>query len=326
MDTRRRLSRKISVAEFGSALRRASTASWHSVKTAFSMGKSSRRGSRYVYDEPEEVTVDAVRALVLMEISEDRSRFHEKDIEKVKNSDWFIQRFIDDAETSGKKVLEKNVVEAVINCLIWRNNFGINDFTAAMFPKEFFSSNIFSMAIGSDNKVVLYVRGKRYQKIDGWGDLILQFTCYLLEVEEAKFPDGKIQLSEFIDCTGCGYAQTDMNLTLKALPIALNYYPCLMSKAYIYQLPWLLKPMAQVAMAVLPPKYREMVIFLDPKNINQVFGKSNLPDYMGGPVETKNIDCPPDASSIEEVGKAMGISEANIKKMRKYHESLERCT
>lgn len=139
------------------------------------------------------------------------------------------------------------------------------------------------------------------------------------EIEVSLDEDAKIRV--FIDATGCGLSQADTGLLFKGIPIMISYYPGAISKAYIYQVPWLLKPFAQMALALLPQKFKDLICFVESKTGIAAMGEENIPDFMNGPVKTENIPKPPGLSTVEGVGTARGFSKGNVTKMKKMVEN-----
>lgn len=245
--------------------------------------------------------------------------FHIKDIDRIRRSDHFIQRYIDDANGCtkvGTRITNQQVVDTIIDVLKWRKEFGINDFTAQMFPKEFFQAGIVKTSNLRNGDIMIYVIGRRYKKIDEWSDCIIDLLLWKFDEIECMLPEGA-KVRVFVDATGCGLSQADTGLLFKGVPILIGYYPGAVSKAYFYQVPWLLKPFAQMALALLPAKFKELVCFVESKTGIASMGEENVPDFMGGPVITKDFPIPDNIGTVESAGSVRGISKSNIEKMRK---------
>ena len=353
----RQLSRKFTQKSMGGKERRLSNVSWQSFKTALS-GWGSKRGSRAADFEIKPVTVSSVRELVLAEI-EDRyessgrsldkennyrkvgrqvsfggvvdqdnnvedAEFHIKDIDRIRHSDHFIQRYIDDANAGNKvgvRICDKQVVDAIIDVLKWRKEFGINDYAPTMFPREFFEAGTLRLGhlVGGDT--MFYVVGRKYKKVDGWSDVIIDLLLWKFDEVEISLKEGA-KVRFFVDATGCGLSQADTGLLFKGVPILISYYPGAVSKAYFYQVPWLLKPFAQVALSLLPQKFKDLICFVESKTGIAQMGEENIPDFMGGPVVTENFPIPQGISSVEQVGAARGLNKNNIAKMKKMVEAV----
>ena len=302
-----------------SNISRVSSESWKSVKSKFSW--FSRKDSRTEKFTPL-LTVQSIRAQVLNRIQGNKENFHEKDVQTLLTKDRFVQRFIIDHELSCNKPEEGKVVEAVIDCMLWRKNFGINDMKISDYPAELFASNIFSAGELLDtDTVVIYLRGNRYRKVDEWTDIQLEMLLKSFEDELHKYPDHAV-IKVVIDCGGCGLANADLSFAYKAMPIVFNYYPQFIKKIYFCNLPWILKPFCQMFVAFLPERFKCLVEYTDSKSLKALIGEENVPDFLGGPAKIQSFVVPADASSIEQVAQVRGISLSNMKKMRKNCEWL----
>lgn len=309
---RKAINRQFSASSF---VRQVSSSSWSSFKSAVSRnssGSSSKQQGVRV-----EVSVEKIRSLVMVEIEGDRGSFHEKDVVKVKSNNWFIERFIRDTDLkAGTSEDMMEIVRCILECLKWRKEVGINDVEATHFPKEFYDTALFSLGSLDDDRMMLYLTGRRFRRLDGFTDLMIEFFIHCYESQYENLKDGT-QLMAMVDMSGVGLSSVDLPLFFKILTIVLKYYPSLVSKVFIADMSWMFKPIAKLVFAVLPNKIANMVSFVWNAELREK-NEDKIPDFMGGPVQTYRIEPPPDCKSLEEVARIRGgISESQIKKAKK---------
>lgn len=294
--------------------RASSQLSFRSVKSRFSSlsgGSKKRRPSIHEI----QVTVDQVKPHVFRAIEDDPHLFHPKDVEKLRNADTFIQRFINEHQNWKKNNWEE-IVDLVIESLKWRKDFGINDLNRKMFPREFYDLKVFVYGQIGPKDLMVYVKARRFRKIEGASERILQFGVWCFESLAEEYGD-HLKWSAFSDLSGCGLSQVDFPLFMKAIPILLKNFPDIAEHGYIYELPWILKPIAKVVMACLPAKYNDMVTFCSKSDFLEKVPKDKLPDFLGGPVKTREFEPCEDCVTLEEAAAELGMTSEQIKKTRK---------
>ena len=261
------------------------------------------------------MTVEQIKPNILHEINQQPHLYHPKDINKIKTSDAFIQRFITEHQSPKKNNWEE-IVAVIIESLKWRKEFGLNDIDPKMFPKEFYDLKVFCMGQTGPKEFMVYTTARRFRKFDGLQDRILQFVVYCFESKAIEFGDD-VKISCFCDISGCGLSQIDLKLFMAAIPIFLKNYPDIAEHAYIYELPWLLRPFAKLILACLPAKYNEMVTWVSKHDYKNVVPSRLLPDYLGGPVKTIDFEPVEGCLTIDEVGIELGMTPDQVKRGKK---------
>lgn len=262
-----------------------------------------------------EVTVKQIKRHVLRAFREEPHLFHPKDVAKVKKSDSFIQRFILDHQSNKKNNWEE-ILEAVLDSLKWRMEFGINEMDHRMFPKEFFDLKVFSLGQVGPKEFVLYMKARRFRKFDGLQERILQFMIYCFESKAEEFGDD-VKITMFSDISGCGFSQIDIKLFMAAIPIFLKNYPAIAEHVYVYELPWVLKPFAKFIMSCLPAKFDKMLTFVSKHDYLDIVPFDKSPKELNGPVKTAPFEPADDAMSFDQVCQQLGMTNDQVKKSKK---------
>src|SRR5688572_17091341 len=82
--------------------------------------------------------VSKIRARFLEQLN-DECKFDARDIERVKSSDVFIWRFVEDRKSDQEATIVATIKSLVI-CLTWRKEHGVNDLKPSDFPAEVIGS------------------------------------------------------------------------------------------------------------------------------------------------------------------------------------------
>ena len=96
--------------------------------------------------------VEKIRTRFLERVKNNGDSFHCADVEKVKQYDWWIERFVLVTKT------EETALKMLVKALEWRKSFGVNDFTEEYFPEEMYkigmnSINVYSNLKNSHNEI-----------------------------------------------------------------------------------------------------------------------------------------------------------------------------
>lgn len=297
--------------------RRASVQSFNTFADAISPSRKARRQSKcagFGFDTDANIIAE-IRSDVHLAAEKNPEKFHEKDLRRIDSDDWTITRYIMDCDNDVKKSSR-----ALIDTLLWRKEAGVNDLSRSDFPREFYQCGI--LTVGRDQKggTVAYIRTTFYKKLPGWTDVIIQFILATMEYHGQ--PLGPFEQMGFCcDYRDTGMSAFDLTLITKLLPIMTRHYPSLLSYAYVYELPWVLKACCSMIINLLPEKERKLIKFIDRRNIHDHLDDEHIPDFLGGQFKS-SYAFPNDTPSIEEVGLRNGISEENIQKCRAHFESM----
>lgn len=267
-----------------------------------------------------EVSVKQIKPHVLRAFRDEPHLFHPKDIAKIRKSNSFIQRFIFEHQSKKKNNWEE-ILETVIESLKWRMEFGINEIDPRMFPKEFFDLKLFVLGQIAPKEFIIYMRGRRFRKFDGLQERILQFLIYCFESKAEEYGDD-VKITVFADISGCGLSQIDIKLFMAAIPIFLKNYPAIAEHVYVYELPWVLKPIAKFIISCLPAKFDKMLTFVSKQDYLNIVPIDKLPYEMKGPVKMAPFEPVEDAMSFDQVSQELGITSDQNKKAKKLFEEV----
>lgn len=264
--------------------------------------------------------IEEVRKNVLSIITNDieaNCKYDQCDIEKIKNNDWFVQRFItehyDDIYAEDEDVIEKSV-KSIIECISWRFTSGVNHLTSLNFPSEFYSAGIITLGKDSMGDPVIYIRGKFFKSnIQQWSQLLKVFISCYYELMDKKL-NGNMAII-VIDMTGCGVRTFDLQHHLHLSDLIGKYYPNSCTKLYINEVSWLMKPGLSILLKFAPLKYQEIVQFTTTRKLTQILGSQNLPAFLGGTAKVELV-VPSNVSPIEDIANKYGLPLESINSLR----------
>lgn len=256
-----------------------------------------------------------VRAIFKAEVDKNSDLVDPNDVEKCMKSDWYVTRFLlrkkDNIEDAGKMMIETSK---------WRHRHGMTRWKDEDFPKEFYNiGGVFPYAQDLLGNTVIYVRSKLYdKKLTCTQELFQRYLLHIANrVDEER--DGR-GWAMVCDCSGTGLAQMDVNMLLFMLNDIIPHLPKGLNYVLIYELPWLLNKIVNTTIACLPNEYRKLAKTATKKDIHNWIAKDCLPDFMGGTCDINYRRNPKNCRSFDEMGPELGLSEKDLKAIRKTYQ------
>lgn len=265
--------------------------------------------------------------------------FDPLDIEFIETTDDLITRFLleyfEDHPNALNNCQDELISTEVANCVMdtlkWRKENNVNNLKDSDFPCEFYETKLFLFGRDSDGAEVVYIRGRYARKIAPcWTPILISFIIHECEKKlkeilgdprNPKNPGHRPGI--VIECTGASVTQIDTALIFAMLPF-VKHYPQSFSYAWIYDLPWMLRPLFNLVMKMLPSRIVRRVKQMDKKSAVKEMGIEGLPSFLGGqsPIEP-SISVPPGSSTLDEVAKRHNISDDDLRKFREYLKKIQ---
>lgn len=233
-------------------------------------------------EPPKEITnrsaplVAAIREKFLKTYEEEKDNYHDEDVRKVAQDDWFVKRFL---LARGRRV--DDATKMIIEALKWRKSEGIRDLKATYFPDDMFKmSQMFAYAKDKEGNLTLYFRVKYIVKIQELVPTMKKFGNYMLYlVDEVTNGNG---ITVVVDFQGTGIQNAELDLLCYAITTILSYFPAGINHILIVDLPWILRFCWGVAKSWVPENRRNLVAFIPRKQLLDYIDEDKIPDFMGG--------------------------------------------
>ena len=279
-------------------------------------------------------TVSIIRDTLLKEIISEDLNVHERDLERFKSQDWFIQKFINfnkkihQNDPIDEDQMVQEVAKKMRKTLEYRFDNKVNEVEPTLIPRELFVVRGLRQSSKSNsiNKhlKMFYIDVTVFKKIDQSADIMADTLCFLAERELREFgSDGK-DMALMIEYTNIRYENIDVMFCVKMAYMILKAYSFMGSQIILYDPPWFFRPFIKLFSSFFPEKYTSFFRMLtaeEAKNDSD-FRRDMLPDFLGGDVETDRIPFLEESRPLHEVAIKKSIKFNNYLKMRKWFESL----
>ncbi|XP_076271654.1 motile sperm domain-containing protein 2-like isoform X1 [Rhynchophorus ferrugineus] len=228
-----------------------------------------------VKDVPQSL-VDELRTVFLEELeAKGTDTIHPKDLERVKRSDHWLQRFLAHQKQSVPKASKM-----MFTSLLWRKEFKVNDINENNIKMDLIIKGCF-FTYGKDimGSTLLVFRGKLYKGSINQDELR---KCVIYWMERAERLTEGEPITLFFDMDGCGLSNIDMDLMKYLIGLFKEYYPFFLNLIIIFEMPWILSAAFKVIKSWLPEEAIEKIKFVTKKDINTVVPSEDILKSWGG--------------------------------------------
>ncbi|CAH1155749.1 unnamed protein product [Phaedon cochleariae] len=201
---------------------------------------------------------------------------HPNDLERVKTSDDWLQRFLlhnDGDQTLALKMLWTSVT--------WRLENNVNELSESKCKMELLCSGAFyPFGADIDGCVLLVFKCKKHVK--GAVEMAEIKKCILYWFERIERLVKGNQITIFFDMEGCGLSNMDLELIKYLINLFKEYYPYFLNYILIFEMPWILNAAFKIVKSMLPEKAVEKIKFISKKDIKTYVGSEHILTCWGG--------------------------------------------
>lgn len=222
--------------------------------------------------------VNVLRSMILEKYESYKAtdEFHPKDLQRLKNSDEWIIKFLNFSD-GNMKVSFKQLWEA----LEWRQKYGVNDICEENVRMDYLiDSSIFLHGRDLFGKNMLIVKSKSH--VRGARNMEDLKRCFIYWMERGVREANYDQLTLIFDMNGAGMGNVDLEYMKVVINTIKTYYPESLRWILVYEMPWVMNATFQIIKRLLPKKAVEVLRVLNTKTIREHVGEDNMLVEWGG--------------------------------------------
>ena len=257
--------------------------------------------------------------------------YDQEDLERVQKEDWFLRKFVlDKVEETCKtsdywnmgvsELLDRReaiIEDSVRMCdtsLKWRRENGVNDVSLIRsgIPRELFTKQLLLI---DEHEKTLTIRLSLYRAVSEWSDVYERTARFMLE----QFARTAKQGTLIFDLRNVTYRNIDHSIILYLITTYLNHYPQMFSHFVLYEIPWIIKPIARVITALLPDRYAHRIAYCNQATLMHLLRKhhaTELSQFFGGS-RVLPIVVPEEAPSVHALGSRLNKSKSSTEALAK---------
>ncbi|KAL3880965.1 hypothetical protein ACJMK2_033166 [Sinanodonta woodiana] len=204
-----------------------------------------------------------------------KNLYDDRDVQKVQENDSYVESFFRKRETVDE------AVDRLHESLKWRMEYGINDLTEDNFDLQVWEKGaVFFHNHDKDGHKILFLKVKEHRKDPQTQPIIKRFFAFHLETFYRHNPEE--QLVIFFDMTDTGLANLDMELIKFVITSFKIYYPVILDKMLIYEMPWVFNAAWTIIKTWLSAEAVKRIKFVKKADIQEYINKDQLMEHMGG--------------------------------------------
>lgn len=203
--------------------------------------------------------------------------YHSIDIERVRNEQWQVERFLIDQQPNDD---ENEAFKALCKSLQWKKSFGIHERCDQSFAKELWE--LCSVEInGRDYKgrVIQWESIRNQRKFKELKLIAQQFVAHNIErLDRMAGSDGFILVSN-ID--GANFSNIDNEIIQYKLA-TIDHYPVGLRQLLVVDLPWFFNSLVRVMLSFTSPRLQEMIIYCKRTELTKYIDEKYIHHSLNG--------------------------------------------
>lgn len=241
--------------------------------------------------------VENLRQRFLTEVQENASLYDESDVQRIRDDDFFVQRFLNFLNQGPEKALDH-----MRECYKMRKSYGMAEMSQEDFPEELYSSGaVFPYLCDKENNVVIHIRPKLCARLKKeYADKLEKYCMYVAnQVDDMcrrEFSWGLV-----MNAGDLSVSDVDLNFVFSILPRFRKFFPNGCKYCVIYGLHWSVNAICKMAIAAMPADSAKKIRFYrKEQELHELIPKDHLPDYLDGSAD-QDYSQFPTLSSIQQL-------------------------
>eukprot|EP00112_Aurelia_sp_Birch-Aquarium-sp1_P009477 Seg2078.8 transcript_id=Seg2078.8/GoldUCD/mRNA.D3Y31 product="Motile sperm domain-containing protein 2" protein_id=Seg2078.8/GoldUCD/D3Y31 len=205
------------------------------------------------------------------------NQFDERDIERINKDDLYVWLFIKHKQRDLDKALDM-----VIDCLRWRESFGINDLLERNIDRRLFEIGfLYPHNVDRNGNPLILFHTKLYRKDAHNPQEVKKLVAFGLERLSREYPGGKVTL--IFDMQDSSLANMDMDMIKFLITSFQIYYPSMLEYLIVLEMPWILSAAWKIVKTWLSTEGISKIKFVNKTEIlAQYVDADQLLTTMGG--------------------------------------------
>lgn len=220
--------------------------------------------------------VRELRDLFMEHAKREPELFYDADVKLVDEMKFLMLRCL-----ISKRKNVKEAYQMLVSMCKWRKEWRLRELTELDFPAEYFSAGIsFVYEPDKFGNRTLYIRTQRLKCIAELKQSFKHFMAYLLyQIDDCV--NGET-FAIIFDLTNTGWNNYDIDLMMFFLNMLKEYYPANLDYVLAINFPWVLTAAWSVVKRLIPPERRDVVVFIQDKDVFNYIDKQQCPDFLEG--------------------------------------------
>jgi len=225
------------------------------------------------------------------------NQFDERDIERINNDDLYVWLFVKHKQKDVDKA-----IDMIIDCLRWRESFGINDLLERNIDRRLFEIGfLYAHNFDKNGNPMVLFHTRLYRKDAHNPQEVKKLVAFGLETLSREYPGGKVTL--IFDMQDSSLANMDMDMIKFLITNFQIYYPYMLEYLIVLEMPWILTAAWKIVKTWLSTEGISKIKFVNKTELlSQYVDADQLLTSMGGNDDFK-YHYPPQSSAAKKDSK-----------------------
>lgn len=209
-------------------------------------------------------------------MAENKSKYDPRDIEKIMKDDYQLKRFFERSDN------EEAALNWVLEVLEWKKEHATERFNKDEdYPTEFYEIGHYELlGRDTDNALVMWNSSKYTREFKDLKEKVEEFTIHELEYLDDLAGESGIYM--IIDASHSSLFNIDMELNEFTCKTMDTYYPGIVKRTVVVNLPWLIFPLAKIMMSLTSTEVQAATKIITVDELDKYLDKKFIPDKYGG--------------------------------------------
>ncbi|KAJ8003484.1 hypothetical protein DPEC_G00148790 [Dallia pectoralis] len=220
---------------------------------------------------------EETRKIFAIEYAQESSdKYDSRDVDRLQKDDVLIDGYLDCCHF----VIEETL-KMIDDSLQWRKEFNLNDINESSVQKCLLESGVIYLhGYDKEGNRLFWFRVKLHVKDAKMLTEKKRYVAFWLENHVRREPG--TPLTVIFDMSEAGLNSIDMDFIRYIISCFQVYYPKLLSKMLMYELPWIMNAAWKMVKAMLSQEVVDTLLFVSRSEIQNHVEKEHLPPSMGG--------------------------------------------
>lgn len=221
--------------------------------------------------------IQRLREMFLQEVSSNPDLYDDEDVDRIRSTDFFVQRFINFLSQGVDKAFEQ-----MKETFQWRKKIDIKTFDQRDYPEALLSA-VFPYFADQEGLPIIHIRSKDCSRIKKDHPDKLERYCMQLANSVEMMTQEEFSWGIVINCADLSVSDVDLAFIFSILPRLRKYFPNGCKYCVIYGLHWSINALCKVALNAMPSDSAKKVRFYRRREeLNALIPSAHLPDFLEG--------------------------------------------
>ncbi|XP_018584691.1 motile sperm domain-containing protein 2-like [Scleropages formosus] len=231
-------------------------------------------------------------------LKDSSDRYDSRDVDRLLRDDLLVDGYL-----TWRFFVVDDALKMIDESFQWRKEFRVNDLAEGLVPKWTFETGaVYIHGYDKEGNRLFWFNVRKHFKDSKTVRDKKSYVAFWLERHVVQHPD--MPITVVFDMSDTSLSNIDLEFVKYIISCFKVYYPKLLSKMLMYEMPWIMNAAWKIVKTWLSPEAINKLKFLSKSEIQSYIDTEQLPSHMGGTDSFKYTYPPlPDEDSHSSIAK-----------------------